>query len=331
MRVHTFSHISRTSSLSYPINKFLKGPAADSSNRNTAQLEEKIESLVTLLAAAHGTAVKADNLSPQSSDQTISVQSTPPISNPTSAIWGNQDASWNGPARTQDQLPVTPPDSTSLPSAQNAYAMSTPCAAPRPIPHPSQSYSTSSFNITAESEEDLLRVFREQFLVRFPFIIIPPGLTASDLRVQKPFLHRVIMTVASEGRRVQQIEMSKEITMDIATALLMRGERSLDMLQALVIYNAWLVHQYSWLCNPSGPSSSTSFLFHAYHQCELMTYRSYYYSPVTPQAQSTAMFQLSFALIFDLGLNRPVRENDGPEMYLLSPWFPLISVWIAQC
>jgi hypothetical protein len=27
------------------------------------------------------------------------------------------------------------------------------------------------------------------------------------------------------------------------------------------------------------------------------------------------MFQLSFALVFDLGLNRPVRENDGPEMY----------------
>lgn len=170
------------------------------------------------------------------------MQSTTPISNPTTALWGNQDASWNGPARTQSQLPVTPPDCTPHPAVQNSYAISTPLAAPRPVPQPSQSYSTSHFNITAEGEEELLRVFREQFLTRFPFIIIPPEITASELRVQKPFLHRVIMTVASEGRRVQQIEMSKQISMDIAAALLIRGERSLDMLQALVIYNAWLVH-----------------------------------------------------------------------------------------
>jgi hypothetical protein len=288
---------------------------ADSPLRNTAQLEEKIESLVTLLAAAHGTAVKTDTLSPQSPNQAISVQSTPPVSNPTTALWGNQDASWNGPTRTPSQRPVTPPDSAPLPAVQNSYAIGTPLAAPRPVPQPSQSYSTSNFNITAEGEEDLLRVFREQFLTRFPFIIIPPGISASALRVQKPFLHRVIMTVASEGRRVQQIEMSKQISMDIAAALLIRGERSLDMLQALVIFNAWSV--YTNLCLRNRRvlyQTQPDFLFGYWHWGKLTPYRSYYYSAVTPQMQSTATFQLSFALIFDLGLNRPVRENDGPEM-----------------
>lgn len=50
----------------------------------------------------------------------------------------------------------------------------------------------------------------------------------------------------------------------------------------------------------------------------LTTYlRSYYFSAVSPQSQSTAMLQVTLALLFDLGLNRAVREDEaGPATIL---------------
>jgi hypothetical protein len=40
--------------------------------------------------------------------------------------------------------------------------------------------------------------------------------------------------------------------------------------------------------------------------------RAFYSTSITPSSQSTAIFQLALALLFDLGLNRPVRGDDGP-------------------
>ncbi|TVY27504.1 Transcriptional regulator [Lachnellula hyalina] len=234
-----------------------------------------IESLVNLLAAAHSATVKSDEVSPaQNSDQ--SIQSTPSDSHIPPASLYNLEApipnrgSWATP--TQSQLPVH--DVSSMLGGSGCI----PNMPSRPAPQPSTGYVPLIYN-TIQDEEDLLRVYKEQFAIRFPFIILPPHTTSSELRAQKPFLHRAIMLVASNRKRMQQIEMAKQLSMDIAGALILKGDRSLDMLQSLVTYNAW----------------------------------SYLYSPTVPQAQSTAMFQLSFALIFDLGINRPVASIEGPE------------------
>lgn len=50
--------------------------------------------------------------------------------------------------------------------------------------------------------------------------------------------------VASQGDRPRQLEMAKQIATDVAAAMLLRGEKSLDMLQSLILYNAWLVLIY---------------------------------------------------------------------------------------
>ncbi|TVY78222.1 Transcriptional regulator WAR1 [Lachnellula suecica] len=175
----------------------------------------------------------------------------------------------------QSQIPVNVPDSNQRTPLQACN----PPLASRPAPQSTQSYLQFNDNST-QGQDEALQIFREQYAVRFPFIVIPPQLTSSELRAQSPFLHRTIMLVALQNQRLKQIEMSKQVSMEIAAALILRGERSLDMLQAVIIYNTW----------------------------------SYYYSPVVPHTQSTAMFQLSFALLFDLGLNRPVRDAEGPEM-----------------
>ena len=52
-------------------------------------------------------------------------------------------------------------------------------------------------------------------------------------------------------------------------------------------------------------------IFSRQYSLKLISSRLYNYSPVTPQTQSTGIIQLALALLFDLGLNRPVRD-DGP-------------------
>jgi hypothetical protein len=47
--------------------------------------------------------------------------------------------------------------------------------------------------------------------------------------------------LAAQEERTRQQEMGKQIVSEIASAMLLKGEKSLDMLQSLCICNLWLV------------------------------------------------------------------------------------------
>lgn len=49
------------------------------------------------------------------------------------------------------------------------------------------------------------------------------------------------MMVAAYDQPVRQVAMGKEILVGFRTDLLLRAEKSLDMLQGLLVYNAWSV------------------------------------------------------------------------------------------
>jgi hypothetical protein len=90
----------------------------------------------------------------------------------------------------------------------------------------------------------LLKFFKDHFAIHFPYVVLPAHTTSDELRSAKPWLHRSVMMVASQGDRPRQLEMAKQIATDVAAAMLLRGEKSLDMLQSLILYNAWLVLIY---------------------------------------------------------------------------------------
>jgi hypothetical protein len=50
--------------------------------------------------------------------------------------------------------------------------------------------------------------------------------------------------------------------------------------------------------------------------CVLIMPRFYFFSPTSPQSSSSAIIQLAIALVFDLALNRPVRDFDIPAEIL---------------
>jgi hypothetical protein len=87
----------------------------------------------------------------------------------------------------------------------------------------------------------LLEVFKEQFLPHFPFIVIPTGMSSQELRAQKPWLYKAIVMVANCEDRGYQTAMNEHIISEISRAMLLRGEKSVDTLQSLIILNSWQV------------------------------------------------------------------------------------------
>jgi hypothetical protein len=87
--------------------------------------------------------------------------------------------------------------------------------------------------------EGILNTFRERFAPQFPFIIIPADVDSRTLHTTRPWVYRAVILVANERHRAVQVETSKRIALDILEAQTLRGERSLDMLQGLLLHNAW--------------------------------------------------------------------------------------------
>jgi hypothetical protein len=96
-----------------------------------------------------------------------------------------------------------------------------------------------------------LDVFRDQFAPHFPFITIPDCISPEELRIQKPWLYRTILMVAAQEERTRQQELGKQIVSEMACAMLLRGEKSLDLLQSLTVCNLWLVTNLGHCCGDS--------------------------------------------------------------------------------
>jgi hypothetical protein len=72
-----------------------------------------------------------------------------------------------------------------------------------------------------------------------PFVVIPDGTDPWELAEQKPFLMQVITTVASFHDLPTQQVMVKGMMRQISEKLLMRNEKSLEILQGMLILIAW--------------------------------------------------------------------------------------------
>jgi hypothetical protein len=99
--------------------------------------------------------------------------------------------------------------------------------------------SDSSDPDSQDKSEHLLQIFREQFAIHIPFLILSADETPQHLESTRPWLYRTMLMIASYEDLVRQEVTSKQIGTDIALAMLLRGEKTLDMLQALLVYNAW--------------------------------------------------------------------------------------------
>ncbi|KAF7525678.1 hypothetical protein PCG10_004669 [Penicillium crustosum] len=103
-----------------------------------------------------------------------------------------------------------------------------------------KSLSTFEHNIDEAEGELFMKVFFEKIFPLFPFLVIPPHVTAEELRREKPFLYLNISMVACQNA-LRQREIVDAVQEHVAEHIVMRGERSLDLLQGLLLNVAWFI------------------------------------------------------------------------------------------
>ncbi|TVY36753.1 hypothetical protein LSUB1_G007916 [Lachnellula subtilissima] len=90
--------------------------------------------------------------------------------------------------------------------------------------------------VPVESDETLLSIYRNQLSSPLPFVIIPAGTTLRQLQATRPFLMKVIRMVASVRHLRLVRGQSRAVMEHISNAILMRSERSLDLLQGILVF-----------------------------------------------------------------------------------------------
>ena len=75
----------------------------------------------------------------------------------------------------------------------------------------------------------------------FPFVTLPRESFCRDLIQQRPMVMFAILTVASSDSALLQLTLSREFR-KVALAKIIRGEKTLDLLQGLLIFIAWHHH-----------------------------------------------------------------------------------------
>ncbi|KHN95987.1 uncharacterized protein MAM_06092 [Metarhizium album ARSEF 1941] len=156
-----------------------------------------------------------------------------------------------------------------------------------------------------DSDDVLLEIYRTQMQPVFPFVIIPPSVSASDLRSSRPFLMSAVRMVTSfRSLRSMRAQMCRLMS-HIADYVLIRSARTLELLQGVMIMIAW--HQYHCLVH----------------------------------GQMNNLIALAMSLVADLGLNCAPGLREQTRLMVARPDEParrtneerraLLGVWFLTC
>jgi hypothetical protein len=89
--------------------------------------------------------------------------------------------------------------------------------------------------------EMLLKRF-ERFNHHFPFVVLPESWTPSMMLKERPFLTLGIFSVMSNTNITLQRLLVQRFRRALSERLIVSGERSLDLLQGLLVHLAWYDH-----------------------------------------------------------------------------------------
>ncbi|CAK7230004.1 hypothetical protein SBRCBS47491_007440 [Sporothrix bragantina] len=260
----------------------------------TAQLEERLNGLVDLLKATGELPSNVNVVVPVTGSGSLALRpestSTTSPFNPPSAPSAARDGSGtsgrtsaaHSPSETRDTrelrdlrrdtAPHAPPPV--IPSTYNSFAP------PACICRPEAGATVTD---AVESDETLLAKYRDEMGPRLPIIVLPANITAAQLAADRPFLFLAIKTVASVDNYRSMQGLMYQLINHVADYMLLRAERSQDLLQGLLTILSW------------------------YHHHCLM------------HAQLGNLLHLAASLVSDLGLTRPARLAERTDLMVLHP------------
>lgn len=94
-----------------------------------------------------------------------------------------------------------------------------------------------------DTDENLLKVYRNELAPCFPFVLVPEGVSASTLGAARPFLMAAIRMVSSYRSQKSTKAQMYRLLNHIADHMILRSERSHDLLMGLVVILGWF-HQH---------------------------------------------------------------------------------------
>lgn len=92
--------------------------------------------------------------------------------------------------------------------------------------------------VTFEEAENCLGFFRAQ-AHRFPFVLLRPGTPLSAIRRERPFLLLSVLAFATQANPKLQEQLELEVRESLSKRVVVNMEKSLDVLQGLLVYLAW--------------------------------------------------------------------------------------------
>lgn len=131
----------------------------------------------------------------------------------------------------------------------------------------------------------LLDLYRSTLQPLYPFVVVPSACSAAALLSTRPFLMAAIRMVASfRSPRSMQAQMYC-LMAHVADHMLIRSERSLDLLQGIVVMLSW-------------------YHYHCFH------------------AQLSNLVSLAMSLVAELGLNKPPMVRELANLVIVKPQEP---------
>ncbi|KAL2136530.1 hypothetical protein VTI74DRAFT_3075 [Chaetomium olivicolor] len=92
--------------------------------------------------------------------------------------------------------------------------------------------------LTPEEAEENLSEFRVHNAFSCPFLYLPPGMTSTQLREERPFVWFNIMVVTTKSPAQQRL-VSQAIKQHLAQDMVLRDEKSMDLLWGILIFTSW--------------------------------------------------------------------------------------------
>jgi hypothetical protein len=208
-----------------------KRKAGPPTTTRVAQLEQKLNGLVTLLTSQQVPGIEEDDSTIEQpsfrSEETSNKLPTPDCSASTT---------------TNDyRSPMTERLSRPSRSATDRTLIE-PLAPSRTLT------STQGSSLQVEDGRVLLDAFYTRLLPYFPFAVLEPDETVESLQKQKPFLWKVIKCIAVTRDRKRQEALGDDIMQDISSKMLLTAAwvpKSLELLQGLLLFAAWNHYQFA--------------------------------------------------------------------------------------
>jgi hypothetical protein len=95
--------------------------------------------------------------------------------------------------------------------------------------------------ITVGDAASLCASYRRMSEQHFSYVILNEDYEISRLRIENPLLLQAIITTASWQNRTLQMVLENELVRNLALCFFVRGENTIDILQAILVYLGWYV------------------------------------------------------------------------------------------